>query len=624
MRPGCAGLAQGAAVGDLGPWEVAAVAAEKARDLLEPGVEPALRKQVEDLAAELAVERQQAEAAARGSRNATGPCSTGSSTSAAPRPTTGAASAPTQPMPTPSATRGWTWRHCPRTRRQGESGPGRPPWRRPWRPRWTTGPPSGAIGGRTVPARRRSSALARAADPDEWRNRLRTALDQPDAAARRTALQGLAGGASYETLGPVSLDLLGRALNNAADPAGAESVLRRAQQRHPGDVWINYDLAVALEKLARRDEAIRYYTAARSLRPETAHELAHALQAKGEKEEAIGVFEDLRRLRPGNGRHLGCLGRALKNQGRSQEAGAILEAAAAANREAVRLRPDDAYAHFSLGFALDEQGKLDEAIAEYRTAIRIQPDYANAHDTSARPSSGRGNWMRRSSNSAPPSASIPTTPTPTPIWALACTGRASWMRRSPSTAPLSESSPTTSRPTTASAGPSSGRASWMRRSPSTAPTSASSPITTGVTTASPGHWPSPLDRSSRERSEALEHARQAVALSPKEGTFHNTLALAEYRVGHWAESIAAAERSIALLKGVDASNWFFLAMALWQRGEKDRSRSYFDQAVAWTKKNDPKNAELLAFWREAAELLGQPGPSAAAPLPDLPASPFVP
>ena len=118
----------------------------------------------------------------------------------------------------------------------------------------------------------------------------------------------------------------------------------------------------------------------------------------------------------------------------------------------------------------------------------------------------------------------------------------------------------------------------------------------------------PPDRGSRARSEALEHARQAVALSPKEGTFHNTLALAEYRIGHWGESIAAAERSIALLKGVDAANWFFLAMALWQRGEKNPSRSFFDQAVAWTKKNDPRNAELLAFWRESAELLGQPGP----------------
>ncbi len=71
---------------------------------------------------------------------------------------------------------------------------------------------------------------------------------------------------------------------------GAEAVLRRAQQRHPGDVWINYDLARALEKLARREEAIRYYTAARSLRPETAHELAHTLGYKGEREEEIAIF----------------------------------------------------------------------------------------------------------------------------------------------------------------------------------------------------------------------------------------------------------------------------------------------------------------------------------------------
>ena len=52
-------------MGDLGPWSVAAVAGDKARDLLEPGVEPVLRKEVEDLAAELAVERQQAETVAR-------------------------------------------------------------------------------------------------------------------------------------------------------------------------------------------------------------------------------------------------------------------------------------------------------------------------------------------------------------------------------------------------------------------------------------------------------------------------------------------------------------------------------------------------------------------------------
>ena len=70
-------------------------------------------------------------------------------------------------------------------------------------------------------------------------------------------------------------------------------MLRKAQQRHPGDVWINYDLARAAWKswpVARGDPLL---PAARSIRPETAHELAHALGTMGEWDESIAVFEDL-------------------------------------------------------------------------------------------------------------------------------------------------------------------------------------------------------------------------------------------------------------------------------------------------------------------------------------------
>ena len=218
------------------------------------------------------------------------------------------------------------------------------------------------------------SALAGAVDPDAWRIGLRRALDLPDPAARLEALRRMAKDTPFETLGPISLDLLGRALKDAGDPAGAEAVLRRAQRLHPDDVWINYDLARALEKLARRDEAIRYDMAARSLRRETAHELAHLSGRRANGTRRSPSSRTSGELRPDSGRHLGCLGRALKSQGRSKEAAAILAEAEAADREAVQLRPDDALAHFSLGFALYMQGKLDEAVAEYRTAIRIQPD----------------------------------------------------------------------------------------------------------------------------------------------------------------------------------------------------------------------------------------------------------
>jgi Flp pilus assembly protein TadD len=223
------------------------------------------------------------------------------------------------------------------------------------------------------------TALARAADPDSWRAGLRAALERPDREARRAALRELADAAPFEALGPVSLDLLGRALGGAGDPVGAEAVLRRAQRRHPQDVWISYDLARALADLARRSEAIRYYAAARALRPETAHQLAHALEKQREGAEALADFEDLADLRPENGWHWVCLGNL--RQERSDRAGAAvaLGKAVTALREAIRLKPDDAWVHDALGITLLAQGKVSEAVAPHREAMRLNrdPNYPN-------------------------------------------------------------------------------------------------------------------------------------------------------------------------------------------------------------------------------------------------------
>ena len=487
------------------------------------------------------------------------------------------------------------------------------------------------------------SGLAGAVDPDTWRLGLRRALDLPDPAARLEELRRMAKAAPFETLGPISLDLLGRALKDAGDPTRAEAVLRRAQRLHPDDVWINYDLARALEKLARRDEAIRYYTAARSLRRETAHELAHMLEAKGELEEGVAVLEDLRQHRPNSGRHLGCLGRALKDQGRSQEAKAVTLAAEAANREAVRLRPDDALAHASLGFALYMQGKLDEAAEQYRTAIRlqpqtaefhdvlcellgkqghldeaiaehhaairIQPDFANAYNTlgdilfTAKQDYSKAEVEFRNATRLQPDKAVYHN-----NLGLALQGQDKLDE-----AIVEYRAATRLKPNYADAYMGVGEILEFQGKVTEAIVEYRSAIRLQPDSADAHHCIAravlkKVDRSDGERTEMLEHARQAVKLSPNEGGFHSTLAQAEYRAGHWAESIVAAERSIALTKGVDGSNGFFLAMALWKQGVKDRSRSFFDQAVAWTRKNDPKNADLLQFWREAADLLGQPGP----------------
>ncbi len=48
-------------------------------------------------------------------------------------------------------------------------------------------------------------------------------------------------------------------------------------------------------------------------------------------------------------------------------------------KQAVRINPDDAEAHYNLGVAYGDSGMYKEAIEEYKQAIRINPDYAEAH-----------------------------------------------------------------------------------------------------------------------------------------------------------------------------------------------------------------------------------------------------
>ena len=80
--------------------------------------------------------------------------------------------------------------------------------------------------------------------------------------------------------------------------------------------------------------------------------------------------------------------------------------------------------------------------------------------------------------------------------------------------------------------------------------------------------------------------------------------MAQYRAGDWKEAIAALEKSTSFAPRRRWLNWFFLAMAHWQLGDKDEARKWYDKGVEWMDKNQPKNEELRRFRAEAAELLG--------------------
>jgi serine/threonine-protein kinase len=230
---------------------------------------------------------------------------------------------------------------------------------------------------------RRPLEVARAADPDPFRDRVRAALLQTDSKAREDELRKLASDPAAGNLPPSSALLLATVLRelNAGEPA--LELLRAVTGRHPQDVWANYEMGAILEQFrpTAREEAVRYYSAARALQPETAHALGHLLDTMGRGDEALDVFADLVERRPHDSRNLTCFGNALKRTENDEvrdwkmpDADKILALAVSEGRAEVRLKPDDALAHRSLALALKNLGNLDEAIVEYREAVRLEPD----------------------------------------------------------------------------------------------------------------------------------------------------------------------------------------------------------------------------------------------------------
>jgi hypothetical protein len=62
-----------------------------------------------------------------------------------------------------------------------------------------------------------------------------------------------------------------------------------------------------------------------------------------------------------------------------------------------------------------------------------------------------------------------------------------------------------------------------------------------------------------------------------------------------------------LRKGGDSYDWFFLAMAHWRLGDRDKARTWFGRAVKWMDAHQPQDVELRRFRAEAEALLGQAG-----------------
>ncbi|MCA9112707.1 MAG: hypothetical protein KDA52_22335, partial [Planctomycetaceae bacterium] len=115
-------------------------------------------------------------------------------------------------------------------------------------------------------------------------------------------------------------------------------------------------------------------------------------------------------------------------------------------------------------------------------------------------------------------------------------------------------------------------------------------------------------------AQALAWAERAAEASPETGSILNTLGVAQYRAGHFKESLETLERSAKLnskLSGVlIPADVAFIAMAHHQLGHHDEACKHLEtlrDLLTWDQwKNDSQNQRFL---QEAKELITKAAPS---------------
>lgn len=150
-------------------------------------------------------------------------------------------------------------------------------------------------------------------------------------------------------------------------------VLSMTAERDDAHITAIGFLGDALFEQDQFDEAVRYYSAYLTARPNDAGALTNlgiSLASTGKADQALPAFRRAVEIDPANASARQNLARALLNQG-------DLEGAAAQATQLLRMR-EDAVGHDLLGRVLGSQGKIDEAVREFERALQIDPTYEQA------------------------------------------------------------------------------------------------------------------------------------------------------------------------------------------------------------------------------------------------------
>jgi tetratricopeptide (TPR) repeat protein len=205
--------------------------------------------------------------------------------------------------------------------------------------------------------------VARRADPDAWRDRVRDPVAWGDQAA-------LARLARTTSVAEQPVNLL-TALGERLHATGGDGIgfLERVRQVYPSDFWTNLTLGKAQQEKRDTGAAIACYREAlkfRSDAPVVSNNLGLVWYSMYALPEAMESYQQALRIDPRFAPAHNNLGLALKSKGE-------LAQAIGHYREALAFDPELAPAHANLGEARAGMGELDGAIGHYERALRIEP-----------------------------------------------------------------------------------------------------------------------------------------------------------------------------------------------------------------------------------------------------------
>ncbi len=181
----------------------------------------------------------------------------------------------------------------------------------------------------------------------------------------------------------------GRGLLHSS-PAEAAALLQQAIALEPDNAGLHNDLACALDRFGKREEALAGFEHAVRLKPdfaEAVYNTGNVLRRTGRPAEAEARYRQAVPLMKDSADLFNHLGIVLLDQAKHAEA-------ESAFRRSLRLKPDNPHAHNNLGVLLERLRRIDEAIACHRESLRLNPASVDTHRNLALALLLRGDWLR--------------------------------------------------------------------------------------------------------------------------------------------------------------------------------------------------------------------------------------